>query len=277
MQYYTDREIVYVNSRNRLSGTDSNFQYKIELNNNVNYDHVVVLDASIPKSSYTIQNNNNTFTVTEEINGSSTNRIITIPEGNYTRQSLSKVLKTLLNDNVNTYVYNITYDNVNNVGDTGKYTYTWSNVNGTAQEVIFTFGDNLWEQLGFNKNSINTFVNGTLISTSVINLRPEGTYFILSSMTNNDSSVNILQNIISYGSDDFNYIIFNNPNPEDYSKKLINTKSNTYNFIITDENFHELQLNGINIVFTLMFYKKNNLSRLFTAWMKWNVLQLQNN
>eukprot|EP00732_Lithocolla_globosa_P004376 Lithocolla_globosa_v1_NODE_4007_length_1531_cov_501.416949.p1 type:complete len:177 gc:universal NODE_4007_length_1531_cov_501.416949:585-55(-) len=176
MQYYTDREIIYVNSRNRVSGTNSNFQYKIELNNNVDYDHVVVLDASIPKSSYTIQSNNNTFTVSEEIDGGpSTDRIITIPEGNYTRLSLSKVLKTLLNDNVNTYVYNITYDNINNTADTGKYTYSWTNINGTAQEPIFTFGEYLWEQLGFDKNSVNTFSSNTLISTNVINLRPEGT------------------------------------------------------------------------------------------------------
>ena len=57
---YQER-IYYINSRNRISGTNSNFTYKIDINN-IEPDRIAVLQANIPKSYYLIQDNANSFT-----------------------------------------------------------------------------------------------------------------------------------------------------------------------------------------------------------------------
>jgi len=47
--YKTDHHYVYVNSRDRLSGTDENFTYNINFPPNVDFTHVVCLDAAYPE------------------------------------------------------------------------------------------------------------------------------------------------------------------------------------------------------------------------------------
>ena len=70
---------VYVNSRNRLDGTDSDFSYNVKFPPGLDVDHVTVLNALIPKSYYLIQLGHNTFDLQEG------NSIVTIPipVGNY--------------------------------------------------------------------------------------------------------------------------------------------------------------------------------------------------
>eukprot|EP00732_Lithocolla_globosa_P000405 Lithocolla_globosa_v1_NODE_121_length_6109_cov_174.362075.p1 type:complete len:207 gc:universal NODE_121_length_6109_cov_174.362075:4852-4232(-) len=140
--FWIDKQIFYVNSRNRLiiSGdNNSNFSYEFNIDPNIEYDSVVMLDGSVPKSNYMVSSGYNTFTVTENLGAGDLVRTITMPLGNYTRDSYLKVLKTQLNDNPNTYVYNIIYLNINNTQDDGLYYFTWTNVNPSAQEPIFTF------------------------------------------------------------------------------------------------------------------------------------------
>eukprot|EP00732_Lithocolla_globosa_P000083 Lithocolla_globosa_v1_NODE_15_length_10543_cov_26.361651.p3 type:complete len:284 gc:universal NODE_15_length_10543_cov_26.361651:9529-10380(+) len=271
-----NKQLFYINSRLRtdlINDTDSSFTFRFDgIDHNKEFDSVVLMDASIPKSAYTVGSTNNTFTVTEEIDGGpATNRTITLPVGNYTRNSLKKVLKEKLNDNPSTYVYDITYQNINLTNDNGKFTFTWTNINGTAQEPSFIFTDSLWEQTGFNKNSTNVFVSGSLESANVVNLRPEGTYYILSDITQNQNN-NILQNIITNGYNDFNYVTFQNNNISEYSKIYVQNNSNAYRFTVVDENFHQIELNGINVVMTLMLYKRNDISNLIKGYIKYKTL-----
>ena len=46
---------VYVNSRDRLSGTDEDFMYNVQFPSGLEFTHVVCLNALIPKSYYLIQ------------------------------------------------------------------------------------------------------------------------------------------------------------------------------------------------------------------------------
>lgn len=53
--FVTNPHYVYVNSRDRIAGTDENFTYNVNFPPNVEFTHVVCLNALIPKSYYLIQ------------------------------------------------------------------------------------------------------------------------------------------------------------------------------------------------------------------------------
>ena len=53
--FVTNPYYVYINSRDRISGTDENFSYNIQFPEGFDFTHVVCLNALIPKSYYLIQ------------------------------------------------------------------------------------------------------------------------------------------------------------------------------------------------------------------------------
>jgi hypothetical protein len=255
MNYYTDKEIVYIDSHNRASGTDTDFSYKIDLNPNIDFDQVVLLDASIPKSNYVINSTNNTMEVIED----AVPRLIVVPVGNYNRSSLRNVLLDLLN--VGTPVYTMTFPNGTRTGDDGKYIF------GCDSNPTFVFTLGLYEQLGFDKNTSYTFVSNELLSVNITNFRPEAVYYILSNVCQNHNN-SVLGNVISSTNTDFSYINYQCQAPLEYSKDFAKTKSNVYNFIITDEDFQKVSLNGLNVVLTLLFYRKNHIDDIVKNYMK---------
>lgn len=263
MSYYSHKSVFHINSRNRVTGTDSNFTYKLPINHNMDYDKVVLLDCSIPKSYYIVQDGLNSFILKEGIN----EYTITIEAGNYNRNSLKTTVQTALNT-VSSWDYTITNANINTTVDDGKYTFTVAN-NSSQPSFIFTNG--LYEQLGFNSDSINDFVDDTLKSTNIVNLNPEGTLFIRSDICSNEQD-NILQNIISVQNSTFSYIVFTNSGIIEYSKNFSQSKYNVYRFKLTDENGNEINLNGLNLVFTLMIYKMNRVDNLIQGYIKYKSL-----
>ena len=265
MSFFADKQILYVDSNLRASGNHTNFKYILDINQTIDYDSVALMDISIPKSMYTITNLNNTFIV-DEITDI---RVITIPVGNYNRQSFKNVLLPLLNESI--YEYTITYDNSSKTQDDGKYVFTCNNILGS--KFIFTQGE-LYHQMGFDKNSSNTFVNGQLTSSNVINFRTKSTYFLVSDICQNFNN-SILQNIISTNTDDFNYINFTNENVNEYSKDYIRSKSNMYNFSLVDTAFQPIDLNNINITFTLLLFKRDNTNNLIKGYIKMKTLEMK--
>lgn len=237
---FTDKELLYIDSKNRSSGTDSNFTYTIPYTV-TKYDYVAVLDASIPKSYYIVQSGQNSFVVRE--NGVDTT--ITLTPGNYSRKSLQASLIALLNTRV--YQYSIASPSINDV-DTGKFTFT---VTANVDQPTFTFSSVLAERLGFLKTSY-TFSANTLTSPNVINLTAENDIYIHSSICQNLHN-DILQHVLATTDPTFSYISFKSHDVLAYSKKYSNI-GNTYTFWITDENQINLDLNGINCSFTLMLF-----------------------
>ena len=82
--YDTDKQLFYINSyfRTKQEDSTSDFSFILDVDPLQEYNRVSIIDASIPKSNYSITTNNNTFTVEEEAG----TRTITIPVGNYSRR-----------------------------------------------------------------------------------------------------------------------------------------------------------------------------------------------
>ena len=265
-QYITQRQIFCIDSNNRVSGHTSDFGYQLSIDNDVEFDKVVVLEASIPKSYYCVQAGFNSFTLVQD----STNYVITIPAGNYTRTAVCSVLTTLLNA-VSSWVYTITYGSMGISGDNGLLTFS---VTGNDSQPLFIFNSNSpYQQLGFNIGTY-TFTTSSLSSVNVINLAQEGTLFISSNIcqTKTDS---ILCNIFTTQDAGFSYIVYQNPCPYEYSKDFVQSKSNIYQFTLQDENGNIINLNGLNMIFTILLYKSNKIDNLIKGYVKYRTLSLE--
>jgi len=137
-----DRKIFYVDSHQRVSGTDSDFLYVLNMNNQI-YDSVCMLQCNIPKSYYLVQAGQNTFTLVE--NTSSV--VVSIPIGNYGRSSFKTQAQTSLNEaSPHGYVYTVSISNSSSGADTGLYYFSVSG-NGSVQPQ-FIFTTYLYEQFG---------------------------------------------------------------------------------------------------------------------------------
>lgn len=246
--YFVEKEIFYINSRNRLLGEDGHFSILLDIDPQINYSHCSLVSASIPKTFYSVQSDNNTFILEED----GVQTVITVPIGNYSRNSFKLILQTLLNsETTQGWLYTVNYENIARSQDTGHY---FLSVSGNAGiQPKFIIGTALYEQLGFNRNSVNIFVANILESVNVVNLNPETTLLLKSDMVH--SRTGILQSILSTTTDSFDYIIFQNGSIHETSQKMTKVKSNIYTFSITDEDSNILDLNGLNIVLTLMVFK----------------------
>lgn len=254
-----------INSVNRLSGTDGSFSYYIPIDLSAGYDSVCLLGASIPKSYYLVQLGFNTFTLQE--NG--VNAIITIPPGNYSYITWMLTVIPLLNSaSPNGWTYNITYPNRSITTDTGLFTYTVSG-NSSQPSIITTV--NVYEQLGFALNSTNTFVGNTLTSTSVINFTPEETLLIHSDIADNKSN-DILNEIYDDNTVPLSYIVYQCTSMEAYSSKLKLNSSRSFSFSLTNENNQPKDLNGRNMLLTVLVFKKETIFDLIRSLIKVKLL-----
>jgi hypothetical protein len=268
MALISSSKLFYINSSDRVSGTDSDFLYAFQMPADVKFDKVCVLQVCIPKSYYLVQANEY-FTLTEGANSVN----ITPPVGNYTRKSLASTLQTLLSLNSpNRYTYAVTYPNSSTIPDTGKYTFLVTG-NGGVQP-IFTFAttNDLWDHMGFASGSTNNFVGNSLTSTNVINLQKENTLYLHSDIVNNGSD-NILQEVFSVQSADYSSIVFQQYNIDGYSKDLVGNSNNVYRFYLSDETGNQIDLNGQNLNFTLLMYKKNNIYNMIKQFLKLQAVQ----
>ena len=263
----THKKLFYINSRNRLSGTDSNFYYKFDIEPDSKYTDIAVLQMVVPKSYYLVQDQSNTFILEE--NSQAT---ITIPEGNYSRQSLQTVVQSLLNSaSPNGWAYTVSYPTTSSIADTGKYTFSVTGNGGVQPKFIFT--TYVYEILGFSKNSTNTFSSDTLTSTNVIKLTREDTLFLHSDICLNEGGGDdILQEIFtSTGNAFLSNVHFENKNVEAYSKKIASNNSQVFRFKLTNEDGDEIELNGQNMVITLLLYQKANLYDVLVDLLKINI------
>ena len=119
MSLYSEKQIIYINSNNRLSGTESDFYFNVTLAPNNNFNRVVVLYASISKSYYSVEVNLNTI---ELVEGAS-NMTISLPIDNYNRSSFGiLVASSLTSASPSGWTYTVTYPVINVSVDTGFYT-----------------------------------------------------------------------------------------------------------------------------------------------------------
>ena len=253
---------VYIDSKHRLSGTDSNFTYPIKLPDDREFTHVALLNALIPKSYYLIQDGGNTFQLQEGL----TIVTITIPLGNYLLNTWKAVLTSLLNSNSpNSWVYAITYPNISSQADTGKFTYS---VTGNTSQPSLIFDNILYEPFGFLGATTNAFTANSLVSATVLKLQSEDRLIIHSSLVNNPNSDNILISINAATSVPFSSVSWINYAPEYRAHRLMSQQNKTASFSLTNEHGTVLDLNGLNMNLTLIFYKEDNIYDVIRNFIK---------
>ena len=259
---------VYVNSRDRESGTDENFTYNIQYPVDQEFTHCVLLNALIPKSYYLIQNNtqyDNIFQL-QENNSIVT---ITIPLGSYLLSAWKSTIATLLtNASPNGLTYTVTYPSSSG-SDTGKLTFTQNNSSIVSSLI---FNNHLYEPFGFLSGSTNVFSGNTLTSTAVIKLQSEDRLLLSSSLVNNGRD-SILASINSTTSINYSSIDYECPDCQFNSHLLSSDRQNTVSFTLTDENFELINLNNLNINLSILFYKADDIYDKLRSFMKMLVLK----
>ena len=252
MSFVTNPYYVYINSRDRISGTDENFTYSIQFPDEFDFTHVVCLNALIPKSYYLIQNGplENIF----QLNENGVIVTVTVPIGSYLLSAFKTIIGSLLTAaSPNGLTYVLTYPALTGA-DTGKWTYTQNNA---AIQSSIICNAHLFEPLGFFSGSTNAFTGTTLVSTCVIKLQSEDRLLVHSNIVNNSGKDDILISINSTTSINYSSIVWECPAPEFYAHALSSKNNNTYSFSLTDENGELIQLNGLNMNLTLLLYKKD--------------------
>ncbi len=260
--FVTNPYYVYINSRERISGTDENFTYNIQFPDEFEFDHVVCLNALIPKSYYLIQTGGveNIFQLKEN----NTTVTVTVPIGSYLLAAFRTTIGALLTAaSPNSLTYTLTYPALSGV-DTGKWTYTQNNA---AIQSSIICNAHLFEPLGFSSSSTNAFTGTTLVSTCVIKLQSEDRLLIHSNICNNGRD-DILVSINSTTSINYSSIAWECPAPEFYSHLLSSKNNNTYSFNLTDEDGELIQLNGLNMNLTLLLFKKDPIFDQMRNFMK---------
>jgi hypothetical protein len=145
----------------------------------------------------------------------------------------------------------------------------------------FIFPDShLAEVMGFERKSTNPFTidqnNTYLYSTNICNFQKESTIFLHSSVCNNGYD-DILLEVFASSSADLSNITHQTADIEAHSKLLTNSQNNSYSFHISDEYDKAIDLNGINILITLLFYEKEDINRLIRGYLKYKILLDQEN
>jgi len=199
----------YINSKNRLSGTSSNFSYMLDIPEDQKIDTCCVLAITIPRSYYLVRRYLNSATVIAD----GISQSFQIPLGNYTALNFITTLLPIING-LAIGTFTMTLSTI-----TGKYTYSYS---GSASVVSFYFPkpSKLGDQMGFDQESTNTFQGGSLVSTNVLDFVSTSTLFLHSDMVQDASSV--LQEVYSDNSTPFGKLVYNCQNYVMYSKKMQN-------------------------------------------------------
>lgn len=238
------KKLFYLNTALRTSGSanSSNFSLKIDIPQEQKFTHACVIEANIPKSYYLIQTGHNTF-VLSELGVQST---VTILPGNYSASSFAYNLAAALNTaSTHTWVYTVSLP-ISPSPLTGKYTYT---VVGSGQP-SFIFTTDLYEQLGFNANSTNTFAAGNLTSRNCIRMQSEDALYLHSDIAYDG----ILQEIYTNGVPDGGIINYSCIEHGLMEKQIATGGGNLYSFSLTDEFGTVIDLNGLNWNMTLAVF-----------------------
>lgn len=251
-------KLFIVNSTDRASGTNSDFRYNLNILSTDRFDRCVVLRGCFPKSYYTI-GANESFILDE--NGPQAT--IPIPRGSYNFISFKTILISALNTaSPNGWTYNVTYPNTATQPDTGKFTYTVTGNGGVQPR--FIFNGTLFEQMGFDDGSTDTFAGDTLESINVITMQKEVSLLLNSDIVANTTGDSLLQDIYSAaGNSNYSYIVHNMFDLEAESRPMNpNALSTIYRFNLTDEDGNAIDTNGINMVFTLLCYRTSRTRAL---------------
>jgi hypothetical protein len=121
--------------------------------------------------------------------------------------------------------------------------------------------------MGFASGSTVTFSGGQLISSNVVNFVNENTLFIHSDIVSNGSD-DILLDIYGSTSQALSFITYLCPEIKSYSKQLKAPKNQIMNVYLTDSNNKPINLNGQEMQFTLLLYKRGEFKTIIVHFIE---------
>lgn len=243
--------LVIINSKDRVSGTSSSFNYQPESFTLGNIKMFRVNKITIPYSFYNLKQQ--TFTVSVNSGPPVT---ITLPAGSYSAQSLANTLNAIINPLISQPV-NITYDQ-----NTDKFTFTMTSPNTIALNFNASgltsdqFGYSLQKTLGFS-SPVPT--SGIIVTSDLVaNLNASSNLYIqsLTLCTAIPSYFikkrsQVIQSIPIYVNS-FNYIIWEN-RQQTYFKYDDRSIMNI-DITILDDYGNIIDLNGQDIVIEFQMF-----------------------
>jgi hypothetical protein len=255
-----------VDSSQRISGTDTDFLYNIDIPQTADYDHVVLNQISIPRSFYDIEEPYNTFILKEN----STIINCTISEGMYNVYSLILQIQTVLNTNTTLgLTYSVTYPNAATSPNTNKLTFTISTLSSYTISLTFPY---MYYQFGFEQNVSNSFVSvvGGYSLTSVNSIQVTGmNRLFLCSDICGLSDNNLLHEILCVGEfPSCSFIFYENLNPHLTNKVFTNKENTAFRFQLFDKNNRVVNLRGLPLIFSFTLFKKSRTDELLYDYYK---------
>ena len=260
--------IIYIDSKNRLSGTSSNFDYQIELPKNNNYDSVCLIGASIPKSWYAIQAGYNQFTFQEDAVTPPVR--LSVPLGWYSRAKFAFQIAQMLNSQslLNSIIrndglipndYSVLSSAATPGGDDDRLSFIVTKdplARVDQPRINFEINDFTAVQFGFALDSINIFVNNTLMSSIVQNMQNLNCLLVQSDLVRYGTlefipcSAEVNWSVIQYICQQIEY----------RGRELVANISNNskFNFQIIGNNEKQVDLNGLDVQLRLIFFKRED-------------------
>lgn len=233
-QIALNKKFFNVDSRYRASGSNTNFNYDLNIPFRQNFNSVSVQTVEIPKTYYMLDSvTNNVLNFEYPV---ATPQVATITSGrNYDASELAAELQTQMNAAVAGFTVSID-------SNTGKFTITHST---GVFNITFATNPKLAKYLGFEQ--IQYTSNGSFVLTSVnyANLQRYDFLKIRSSiaLNNNNDDLAIVYpashgegSIIRYDAVDTHLT----------SVGMANSRSNNFNFVLLDESNGVVNLNGGN-------------------------------
>lgn len=240
-----------LNSKDRSSGTSSSFQISLApyLIGTKTFTHVCLISCAIPKTYYLIDADlNDTFVVTEA-GGDTT---VTIPEGNYSIDTLTSAIGTALSSC--TYTYTVTNNELTN-----RFVIT---VSGNAGfQPTFTFSNSLWQIVGFESGA-NAFSANSITSPNVYFLQTATTIQVNSDLCVNNGLLAEVEPSTPYGST----ILYQSQYPPYQTVPLaINNPTHATFTLINGDTGNILDIHGVNWSMALSFQPASQQTAQQTA------------
>ena len=258
---------VLVDSKKRLTGTTSNFTFKIDFPADQQYNRVVVQQVLIPQTFYLFQEGTNTFIL--DVGG--VQFTIIIPVGNYNYKTFATVISELLTEtNDKQYSYTCLYTDGVAGASTNKYVFNISPAPNETITFIFT-SIKPAEVMGFDTTRIAgqsvaslhdaipsaVFDGPKLYPPFCYNFAVEQSFLILTDMVTNNVLIEMLDVGIGLGS-----ISFTSNSLDSYSRYYNKVASNANTFTLTNEDYTVIDLKGANMLFSLLFYRSDDTNIL---------------
>lgn len=232
-QINRSQKIFSINSEERVGGSVSNFNIKVNMPLNANFTKCSLVRCEIPKSYYLIDSTNN---VLEVYNASSVlvgNATFDI--GTYTTATLATEMQTKIQ-----LVFAgmlVTFNS-----KTGKFLFDGDGANFGLK---VTSDPSLSKIIGLNYNELALSSGFELTPQNVVDLQRYDVIRIRSSigLNNNDD---ILANIYPSTHPDFSVIEHETESLGGTSVSMSNANQNNFNFSLVDKDNKVINLNGVN-------------------------------